>query len=270
MSIIKARIITLTDNHDHVVSANKTLKSIKDTGSQVSAKLLDATTPVTLSEHARQLSQDIVDYVDPNFKKSNFAFGRRVMYKYPVSTDPNTVSLYPVPSLGLVLKSYNQTQASITAACSISHMRVWMECIKNDESMIVLEDDAIFTQKLQADHFLNSKVELGACSINTPVSTKGVVTRKGAKYIEGINKQKGDFVCVPTVNEVDEYFPQGLPGGSAYYIEPWAMRKVFKAIEVIGGLWPNDAFLCKEIFPWLKVSKTFYTDIQGTASSTTK
>ena len=35
------------------------------------------------------------------------------------------------------------------------------------------------------------------------------------------------------------------------------------------GLWPNDALMCRQLVPKLSVTKKFYTQIQGTRSTTT-
>jgi hypothetical protein len=75
---------------------------------------------------------------------------------------------------------------------------------------------------------------------------------------------------VPTVNTVDEPpMPQGLAGHSAYYITPKGAKKLLDMIPEI-GMWPNDAYMCKELFPWIRVVYPYFTRVQGTRSTTTR
>ena len=36
------------------------------------------------------------------------------------------------------------------------------------------------------------------------------------------------------------------------------------------GLWPNDALMCKQVIPRLGVTTKYYTEVQGTPSTTTR
>ena len=36
------------------------------------------------------------------------------------------------------------------------------------------------------------------------------------------------------------------------------------------GIWPNDAIMCTQLFPWLRISYPYYTELQGVVSTTTQ
>ena len=57
------------------------------------------------------------------------------------------------------------------------------------------------------------------------------------------------------VNTSDENVPDGLAGNSAYIITPSAAKKASELQSTI-GIWPNDALLCKQLFP--KKLKSYY------------
>jgi GR25 family glycosyltransferase involved in LPS biosynthesis len=73
---------------------------------------------------------------------------------------------------------------------------------------------------------------------------------------------------VPTIDEMD--VPQGLAGNSAYMISPKGAKKLLDKVREV-GMWPNDALMNKQFFPWLEVVYPYYTTIQrGLRSTTTK
>ena len=92
-------------------------------------------------------------------------------------------------------------------------------------------------------------------------------TRKSQLYHEKVVSQKSSPVAeVPWIDSKD--IPQGLAGNSAYIIKPSAAEHLIEKIKHI-GLWPNDALMCKQLFPWLQQAYPYYTTVQGIKSSTT-
>ena len=61
---------------------------------------------------------------------------------------------------------------------------------------------------------------------------------------------------------------KGLAGGSAYWLEPRVAKEFLEKIKEV-GMWPNDAFICKENFMHLRIVYPYYTKVQGVASTTT-
>lgn len=65
----------------------------------------------------------------------------------------------------------------------------------------------------------------------------------------------------------ERHIPDGLAGNSAYVIKPWAAQElVDKYYEL--GVWPNDATMCKQIFPYLEEYYPFVTKVVQTKSTT--
>ena len=58
-----------------------------------------------------------------------------------------------------------------------------------------------------------------------------------------------------------------MAGNSAYIIKPALAKSVIDKFKEI-GMWPNDALLCKQLFPMIGQTKTYYTTVQGTESTT--
>jgi hypothetical protein len=75
------------------------------------------------------------------------------------------------------------------------------------------------------------------------------------------------FQLAPKVD--NENVPQGLAGNSAYIIKPSGAIRMLKLVEEF-GLWPNDAIMCRQLFPDLYVTRKFYTTIQNLKSTTTQ
>jgi GR25 family glycosyltransferase involved in LPS biosynthesis len=105
----------------------------------------------------------------------------------------------------------------------------------------------------------------GIIGLNNPMGA----TRKASEFNRKATQLIG-FQGVPSVDSIgDKPLPQGLAGNSAYIIKPWAAKKLLEKVQEI-GMWPNDALMCKQLFPWMQVVWPYYTKVQGTISSTTK
>jgi len=161
---------------------------------------------------------------------------------------------------GLTLKSYPTAYKERRIACFMSHYRLWHECIKLDEPILVLEHDAIFTQKLDYQYILDSKYDI--IGINNPL----MATRKAKVFHDMIKDHPQEIQPVPDIDEFN--VPQGLAGNSAYIIKPAGANNVIEAAKQYGA-WPNDALMCKQLIPNMGVTRKFYTKVQGLPSTTT-
>lgn len=215
-------------------------KSIKDTESDVDINIFRASTPDTME-------QDIKDmmYFDSNAWRWN----------WPMSPDEEGLDLMT----GVYKKMYQAKNQLKVIACAVSHMRVWEEIIKEDRPCLVLESDAMFTRK-----FTGMRKGLGVIGLCDP---RGA-TRRAAKYHEYAS-YSNSVKFSPIVNEDNEDpVPQGLAGGSAYWLEPRVAKEFLEKIPEI-GMWPNDAYICRENFMHLRIVYPYYTKVQGTRSTTT-
>lgn len=161
---------------------------------------------------------------------------------------------------GLTLKSYPTAYKERRIACFMSHYRLWHECKKIDEPILICEHDAIFVHKLDPEPIINSKYEV--IGINNPL----MATRKAQYYYKMIKESNNEIQPVPTIDEFN--IPQGLAGNSAYIIKPTGAKNLIDAASQYGA-WPNDALMCKQIIPKLGVTRRFYTKVQGLPSTTT-
>jgi len=159
---------------------------------------------------------------------------------------------------GLTLSPYNTVDIKKRMACFMSHYNLWKTCLGTGP-LLILEHDAIFIEKLKYKYLLDSK--FGIISINDP---RGA-TRLAHDYHEKVQISKDQVTPVPTLDEIK--VPQGLPGNSAYIIKPSHAKKMIDLVSEFGA-WPNDALMCKQLVPNIGVSKTYYTKVQGTKSTT--
>lgn len=157
------------------------------------------------------------------------------------------------PITGLLLSAYKNADINKRIACAQSHYMLWKKCIELNEPILILEHDALFVKEFSYNDF-----DGGAMSINSPIDATFNSKEYDAALIDGINE-------VPYVADMST--PQGLPGHSAYIIKPWAAQEVIDKQDQIGW-WPNDAIMCRQLFPWLRVCKPYYTVVQNTKSST--
>tara|TARA_B110000238_G_scaffold9386_1_gene9540 strand:- start:6483 stop:7007 length:525 start_codon:yes stop_codon:yes gene_type:complete len=156
---------------------------------------------------------------------------------------------------------YQAKEYSKKIACSLSHMKAWQKCVDLDEPIIIFEADAVVKRKI--DIAPDQAFVIGLNDPRGATRRAGTYHAKQVEYGEGINP-------VSTVNESGENpVPQGLAGNSAYYITPTGAKNLLQGAEEY-GMWPNDAFMCKELFPFLRQAYPYYTTISGTESTTTR
>jgi hypothetical protein len=255
MNTIVSPIITLQSDTVSTSARDRCIQSIEDTHSRLTPVNFRATTPITLLTDLEETAETIIQHV-PSFDKTCLINNKIPNYTYATTC--------PIKSHNMILEPYTQSNWEITASCTVSHLRLWTASMVKQIPLVILEHDAIFVNKFIKEDFDNFD---GIASLNAPMSKNCVVTRRGSLYYSKIKNSLSQFVPVPEINNTDEQKPQGLPGNSAYYITPFAATKLIRKIQTV-GIWPNDAFICKEFFPWLYASNKFYTDLQGTASTT--
>ncbi len=222
--MIKAFIITLMKDAWSLSYAERCLQSIQDTESDIEATLFNATTPETI---------------------------------FPVAWTWPSGKKITCEKTNLFLKPYKTYDINKRIAAAQSHYRLWQMCQSMNESIMILEHDALFTNKFVTP--INDN-KIGAYSINDPRGATFKSKDYDQKLQEGFNN-------VPWV--APQNIPQGLPGHSAYVITPWAATDIIEKQNRIGW-WPNDAIMCRQLCDWLYVYKPYFTKTQGIKSTTSK
>lgn len=222
-------------------AVRKVINSIKRTKSDLIPMVVQATTPEVLNKHLAEF----------NLGKENWTYpSNRGETKFDIKS-------------GLKLSAYNAKDINKVIACAVSHMRLWALIAANDFPAVILEHDALFTRRFRQPQ---REDQWGVIGLNDP---RGA-TRKSNVYLQKVldeyNKSTSDFVNVPYVDD-DQFAPQGIAGNSAYFIHPNAASSLIAKVEEV-GLWPNDALMCKQFFPFLRQAYPFYTTLQGVASTT--
>jgi len=235
----KAFIIVMMNDHNSTVAARKCLQSVKSTKSLINPFLIDATTPLNLQDHLS----------DFNLTLNNWT--------YPISPAETKKDI----KTGLQLTGYRATDYTKVVSCLLSHMRLWKLATEIKETIIILEHDALFTKHFNLKN-LKDNFTGGIMGLNNPIGA----TRKAALYDKIIKNRDSINYDAPWID--DKHIPQGLAGNSAYLIKPEAAQHLLNKINEI-GMWPNDALICKQLFPWLQQAYPYYTTVQGTKSSTT-
>ena len=160
---------------------------------------------------------------------------------------------------GLLKSSYKTDNPKARIACALSHYLLWKACVEVDSPILILEHDAKFVEKIDFDiNDANSYI----VGINNPLGA----TRRSREFYSTIVNNVRWLQPVPKIDHFD--IPQGLAGNSAYIIKPKGAEIMLDLVKE-HGLWPNDALMCRQLVPKLSVTKKFYTQIQGTRSTTT-
>lgn len=237
--MIQGYIIALSSQHE---TSRNCMKSIEKTGSQIDAIVYEATTPYTAEEH---LERDFTYFDSKDY-----------YWNWPMSPDKNVLDM----KTGLHKTAYQPVADQYKVeACSISHMRLWDLCASTNQPMVIMEHDALFTDTFNAIDVSGNKI----VGLNDPMGA----TRRGGLYHDTVSSFVG-VQRTPIVNNSHEKNPQGLAGNSAYYIEPEGARILLDNIKEY-GMFPNDAYMCRELFPWLKVVYPYYTKVQNISESST-
>ena len=240
--MIKGYIISMIGDFESESATRQLITSIQRTQSQIDPIIFPATTPDTLGTDLKKID---------SFDATN------LQYTYPQVGERLDIST------GLKLKAYETGNIKNRIACMVSHMRLWEECIDREEEIIILEHDAVFTRQFVGQNIWESSgYRGGVVGLNDP---RGM-TRKSQIYHDLVSKQEG-VQDVPYVDDNKDY-PQGLAGNSAYIMTPLIASKLLHNVEEF-GMWPNDALMCKQLFPTLQVVYPYYTTIQKGLRSTT-
>ena len=251
-----AVIIADINNQVSLVAVRKLIKSIQNTESALAYIIMQATTPETLDYDLDQFGMD------------------RSFWSYPKKGE-TTVDF----ASGLRLTGYAAQDQNKVIACAVSHMRAWaiLDLFRSDvgEGGVVLEHDALFVKKLTNQTATSLRRQDGVIGLNSPMNA----TRRSSIYHQHVLDEASTnirtytdedgtqrrIVQAPWVDD-DRKVPQGIAGGSAYYIGLNAIQAAFENIKQY-GIWPNDAMLCRQlarcyqVFPYL-------TQVQGTPSTT--
>lgn len=239
---MKAFLITNSSKGDSLNLARVCKQSVLDTGTNLEVHQFDAIEPPRLYEH-------IIDI-----------FGEHVSWTWPKQDADNGLDL----KTGLYKRAYQAFDQNRVIACALSHYKLWKKCADINETIVILEHDALFTKEFNPEKYLTDP-SWGAIGLNNPRGN----TRKGRLFYDMVSQKEGVQV-VPTIDTPDEPpLPMGLAGNSAYMIRPFFAKKLLAGVKEY-GMWPNDAIMCKQLFPELRVVYPFYTETQKNVSSTTK
>ncbi len=164
------------------------------------------------------------------------------------------------PNTGLTHFPYATSDLRAKIGCSMSHYMLWNYCVGLNEPIIILEHDAVFIRDFPKDIEFN-----GICQINDPAGA----TRRGNWWSQQMVNRGTVGVHEKTwvTSETERDIPDGLAGNSAYIIKPWAAKELINTFNKI-GVWPNDATICKQLFPYLEEYYPFITEVNQTKSTT--
>ena len=148
---------------------------------------------------------------------------------------------------------------SALVGCTMSHYSLYLRCVELNEPILILEHDAIFVREFPEFDFK------GICQINNP---KG--GGKNGKRLSELLIKTGKVGVSPKTPNIGSTkdFPDGLAGNSAYVIKPFAAQELINKYHEI-GVWPNDAIMCIQLFPYLEEYYPFITNVDQAISTTT-
>jgi GR25 family glycosyltransferase involved in LPS biosynthesis len=284
---IKAFIISLMNNSQAQYTTRNLLHSINVTKSNLQPFIIPATTPETID-------LDIKTHFNKEYINTLYDKTEKLRYTWPKTQAEDGIDF----STGIYKRAYAAADWRKVAACTISHMKLWQHCIDLNEPIMILEHDAYFISRFQfskiamcgkmdednvpygygdTDNFdIVGEWTGGICGLNDPrgATRKSSIFHSKLLNILGVatnqNRDKAGLVTVPYVDELGDIpLPSGLAGNSAYIIKPWAAKKLLEKTSEI-GIWPNDALMCRQFFPWLQQYYPYFTKVQGSPSTTTK
>lgn len=230
---MKAYVITIAGHEYSESSARRCINSAQEYG--VVVEIFPAVTPDTVER--LMLQEKLVwGWADNNTRKA----------VCPISS----LEQFPYTSKNLLVKM----------SCSMSHYLLWKRCIELNEPILILEHDAVFVNSFPDIEFN------GAIQINDPRGGG----YKGKPHSESM-VQRGTTGTHPLTRKrpADSAIPDGFSGNSAYIIKPWAAEQFIEAYKKY-GVWPNDATICLQLFPWLEEYYPFVTVVKQTQSTSTE
>lgn len=162
---------------------------------------------------------------------------------------------------GLKLHPYATRDRGARIACFLSHYHLWKLACETGEWVMILEDDTVFTKHLDLDSLPYR--EWSAVGINNPL---GATRRAPVFHDKVVAQRPTPIIETPWVDD-EVRTPQGLAGHSAYMISPELAKDLIHRARH-AGCWPNDALMCKQLYPGkLGVTTEFYTRVQQTPST---
>lgn len=243
--MIRGYVISIVNHHESTIATQNLIESIKKTQSKIDIHIFRATTPDTIPEDLAEIS-----YINT----------KGLDWTYPTKESQDRLDI----KSGMYLQHYKTANLPNRVACMVSHMRAWQEAITIDEPIIVFEHDAVVTRTFDEKDVLTDDFKGGIIGLNNPLGA----TRKARIFHEKASSNEG-LSQVPSVDGPNDLnLPQGLAGNSAYLITPVAAKKLLDKVREV-GMWPNDAVMCRQFFPWLQIVYPYYTEIQKGLKSTT-
>ena len=160
------------------------------------------------------------------------------------------------PITRLHQRPYYSANLDAKIGCAMSHYTLWKQCVILDEPILILEHDAVFVREFPEFDFK------GICQINDP---KGG-GKNGSKLSNLMTKRGVIGVQPSTPNTTNKMVPDGLAGNSAYVIKPFAAQELIDKYHEL-GIWPNDATMCIQLFPYLEEYYPFITKVEQEIST---
>lgn len=127
-------------------------------------------------------------------------------------------------------------------ACFLSHYRLWKKCVEANESIFILEHDAVVTSKIDMNVSFKGVLSLGKPSygkFTTPRNGIGPLTSK-------------DY----------------LPGAHAYMINPMAAKHLINRSKIKAI--PTDVFIDRRQFSWIEELYPWPVEVQDSFSTVQK
>lgn len=237
---MKAYAIVMSNNQNSLEGYRTLHKSIDDTHSKITLLPFEATQPHTIGEGLKEV------------------FSTRPSWTWPSTPQEDRLCL----RTGLQKRHYQAVDQNRVIACAVSHYRLWNICAKGDEPIVILEHDARFIRQFSIEKLPG---RWGAVGLNDPRGN----TRKGIKFHQLVEACGEGVHRVPVIDEpTDPPLPMGLAGNSAYIIKPDFAKGLLDEVRNV-GIWPNDAIMCRQLFPSLKVVYPYFTDVVKRGSTTT-
>jgi GR25 family glycosyltransferase involved in LPS biosynthesis len=161
---------------------------------------------------------------------------------------------------GLLKNPYPTKNRNARIACSLSHFNLWLDCYATDETVLIMEHDAIWKEQLASWVEVDPLYDI--IGINDP---RGA-TRRSGQFHTLLQAREALINRPPAIDE--DHVPQGIAGNSAYIMRKSGAIKMLDLVREY-GLWPNDALMCRQLVKTLGTSKIYYTGVQGLPSTTT-
>lgn len=228
---MKAVCITIKGHKVSEFGYSRLVESSKQVDNDFKILMYNAITPDTVDEFMRNAD---------------------ITWNYPWKT------VYEDKRIGLIKSPYATANPKARIACACSHYSLWSESAVTNQTMLIMEHDALFINKVDFDPEDTSATIIG---INSPIGA----TRRASLFDKIVQENTHQFQLVPIID--DEKIPQGLAGNSAYIIKPEGAKKMLSLVANY-GLWPNDAIMCRQLVSKLGVTKKYYTKVQGLQSTT--